>query len=71
MLGRLEAGELRIEVRDDGVGGAGTGGGSGLVGLQDRVEALGGRLLIDSPPGAGTLIGARLPVSGDQVESRR
>ena len=71
VLGRLEAGELRIEVRDDGVGGAGTGGGSGLVGVQDRVEALGGRLLIDSPPGAGTLIGARLPVSGDQVESRR
>jgi signal transduction histidine kinase len=50
-----------IEIADDGVGGADTGRGSGLRGLCDRVEAVGGRLEISSPPGAGTRIVARLP----------
>ena len=45
---------LRVWVRDDGRGGADPHGGSGLVGLNDRVEALGGRLWLHSPPGAGT-----------------
>jgi signal transduction histidine kinase len=52
----------RIEVADDGVGGATDGGGSGLRGLADRVEALDGRLQVVSPPGAGTVVIAELPV---------
>jgi PAS domain S-box-containing protein len=55
---------LTVEVRDDGVGGAGTGGtGSGLTGLLDRIEALDGRLVIDSPPGAGTTLRAEIPLA--------
>ena len=53
-----------IEIADDGVGGAGFGGGSGLRGLADRVEALGGRLDVRSPPGEGTRLRAEIPVSG-------
>jgi signal transduction histidine kinase len=49
-------------VRDDGRGGADLGGGSGLVGLKDRVEALGGRLSVQSAPGAGTAVQAELPL---------
>ena len=49
-------GVLRIEVRDDGRGGATFAHGSGLVGLRDRVEALGGQLSLRSPPGAGTTV---------------
>ena len=56
-----ENGCLRIVVTDDGVGGAGLRTGSGLAGLADRVDALGGRLEIDSPPGAGTRVSAELP----------
>jgi signal transduction histidine kinase len=52
---------LVVEVADDGVGGAKLNGGSGLRGLADRVEALGGRLTIDSPPSAGTRIVAEIP----------
>ena len=48
-------------VTDDGVGGAGLRPGSGLAGLADRVDALGGRLDIDSAPGAGTRVTAELP----------
>jgi PAS domain S-box-containing protein len=55
-------GTARIEVRDDGVGGAAAEGGSGLRGLADRVEALGGRLELDSPVGAGTTLRAEIPV---------
>jgi signal transduction histidine kinase len=53
---------LRVRVRDDGRGGADLAGGSGLVGLGDRVEALGGRLWVDSAPGAGTTVRAELPL---------
>ena len=52
---------LEIEVRDDGIGGARIDAGGGLRGVADRVEALGGRCLIDSPPGAGTRLWAELP----------
>jgi PAS domain S-box-containing protein len=52
-----------IEVADDGIGGAGARRGSGLRGLADRVEALGGRLVLDSPEGAGTTVRAEMPVS--------
>jgi signal transduction histidine kinase len=53
---------LVLIVCDDGVGGADPGGGSGLVGLRDRVEALGGSISVDSPRGSGTRITAELPI---------
>ena len=52
---------LVLEVADDGIGGAAAGGGSGLRGLADRVEALGGRLTVSSPPGRGTTLRAEIP----------
>jgi signal transduction histidine kinase len=52
---------LHLEVRDDGVGGADPAG-SGLVGLADRLAALGGRLRVASPPNGGTLVAATLPL---------
>ena len=52
---------LRVEVRDDGTGGARPGSGSGLRGLADRTDALGGTLTIHSPPGGGTTLLADLP----------
>jgi signal transduction histidine kinase len=55
-------GHAQVEVVDDGVGGADESGGSGLRGLADRVEALGGRLVVTSPVGQGTTVRARLPV---------
>jgi signal transduction histidine kinase len=55
-------GILHIEVRDDGIGGADPHG-HGLVGMHDRVTALGGRLTIDTPSGGGTLVAADLPIS--------
>ena len=54
---------LRVMVRDDGAGGAGFTGGTGLVGLKDRVEALGGRILLNSPRGAGTSLRVELPLA--------
>jgi signal transduction histidine kinase len=54
---------LRVSVRDDGRGGADPDGGSGLVGLNDRVEAMGGTLSLRSPLGAGTSLQADLPLS--------
>ena len=57
-------GTLVLEVSDDGRGGATAGGGSGLIGLNDRVEALRGRLTVTSPPGAGTTLRAEFPLSG-------
>jgi signal transduction histidine kinase len=54
---------LRVAVRDDGRGGADLGIGSGLAGLNDRVAALGGRLWLDSPPGAGTILRSEIPLS--------
>jgi uncharacterized protein YhfF len=52
------------EVSDDGVGGASAAEGSGLAGLAERLEALGGTLTVDSPPGAGTRLHATIPVAG-------
>ena len=57
--------KLLLSVRDDGVGGADAARGSGIVGLHDRVEALGGSLRVDSRPGEGTQIVARLPLDLD------
>jgi signal transduction histidine kinase len=56
-------GALRVWVRDHGRGGADPSGESGLVGLKDRVDALGGHLWLHSPPGAGTTLQAELPLS--------
>lgn len=53
---------LRLSVTDDGTGGASADGGSGLVGLRDRVEALSGQLTVTSRPGDGTSISATIPV---------
>ena len=53
---------LRLSIRDDGVGGADPARGSGLIGLRDRAEALGGSLEVSSPPGAGTLMVVQLPL---------
>jgi PAS domain S-box-containing protein len=60
---------LLLSIRDDGVGGAHFGQGSGLVGLRDRVEALGGTIGIESPPGAGTLLVVALPLEVEQTGS--
>jgi len=54
---------LRVAVRDDGRGGADPTAGSGLVGLTDRAEALGGRLWVNSPLGAGTTVQVMLPLT--------
>jgi signal transduction histidine kinase len=52
---------LTVEVTDDGIGGAAAASGSGLRGLTDRVEALGGRFTVSSPPGRGTTLRAEIP----------
>ena len=54
---------LHLHVRDDGDGGADPARGSGLTGLKDRVEALGGTITIHSPSGDGTSLHAELPVA--------
>jgi signal transduction histidine kinase len=56
------AGELHVEVADDGVGGADTTAGTGLSGLADRVEVLKGCFDVESPPGAGTRVHASIPL---------
>jgi signal transduction histidine kinase len=67
-VARVEAevsdGDLRVSVQDDGVGGADPALGSGLVGLTDRVEALGGKLTLHSPRAGGTTLRIDLPLSG-------
>jgi len=50
-----------VEVTDDGIGGAAPGRGSGLRGLADRIEALGGEITVSSPPGRGTTLRAEIP----------
>jgi signal transduction histidine kinase len=56
---------LHLAIRDDGVGGADPARGSGLTGLRDRVEALGGAIAVSSRPGQGTLIVVDLPLQPD------
>jgi signal transduction histidine kinase len=58
----IEDGTLAVHVRDDGVGGAQPGG-SGFVGLADRLAALDGRLRVESAPGGGTLVSAAIPLT--------
>ena len=59
----LAGGTLVVSIADDGVGGADPGLGSGLRGLVDRVQAVGGRLDVSSPPGRGTRLRAELPTN--------
>src|SRR5580700_5915252 len=63
-------GRLMLSIRDNGIGGADRSRGSGLVGLTDRVEALGGSISVESPPGAGTRITAELPLEPEVGEER-
>ena len=60
--GRSRGFKLHATIADDGVGGADASAGSGLTGLTDRVEALGGRLALDTPSGGGTRISIELPL---------
>jgi signal transduction histidine kinase len=62
-----ENGCARVEVADDGVGGADPAQGSGLRGLADRVEALAGTLAVESTPGAGTRISAEIPIEDEHA----
>jgi signal transduction histidine kinase len=62
----LRDGRLRLAVHDDGLGGADAGKGSGLVGLTDRAEALGGGLTVASPPGGGTSVVLELPATTEE-----
>ena len=58
----VDGGVLTLEIADDGVGGASAGAGTGLRGLSDRVEALGGRLSVTSPAGRGTVVRGEIPL---------
>ena len=58
---------LKLAIRDDGVGGADPSQGTGLAGLTDRIEALGGRLEIVSPPRSGTSLSIEIPVQGQST----
>jgi signal transduction histidine kinase len=60
-------GALVVSIRDDGIGGADPSRGSGIIGLKDRVEALGGTISILSPPGHGTLLHVKLPADPKTV----
>jgi signal transduction histidine kinase len=62
-----ENGLALVTVSDDGVGGADATEGSGLSGLADRVEALGGTLSVDSPAGGGTCVTAVFPLQADRA----
>ncbi len=62
-------GNLRLSISDDGVGGVDPARGSGLIGLTDRVEALGGTLTVQSRPGRGTRVIAEVPVNADRPTS--
>jgi PAS domain S-box-containing protein len=59
--GLIDEGMFKIEVRDDGIGGADPSG-RGLVGINDRVTALGGQFSVESPPGGGTVLSVTLPI---------
>jgi signal transduction histidine kinase len=68
---RQADGVVRVEIADDGVGGADPTRGSGLSGLEDRVAALDGTITVDSPPGAGTRVLAEIPCAPQAAEPDR
>jgi signal transduction histidine kinase len=59
-----------LAIRDDGIGGADLGQGSGLLGLSDRIEALGGTLEVTSPAGRGTTLLIEVPLEGQSSAVR-
>jgi signal transduction histidine kinase len=59
-----------VEIRDDGIGGADPGHGSGLVGLSDRAQAMGGTLTVTSPAGKGTALLVEIPLAGQNSQER-
>jgi PAS domain S-box-containing protein len=61
---------IRATIKDNGIGGAEASAGSGLVGLIDRVDALGGRFALDSPPGCGTTISVEMPLTAEPIDAR-
>jgi signal transduction histidine kinase len=63
VTGDARDGVLHVCVQDDGKGGASPARGSGLVGITDRIEALGGTLVLRSLPGAGTSVELALPIT--------
>jgi signal transduction histidine kinase len=65
----VEGDELVLVVRDNGLGGASLDAGSGILGIADRVDAVGGSLELESPPGAGTTITVRMPLGGALVDA--
>jgi signal transduction histidine kinase len=67
----VEGERLHIAIRDDGVGGADPAGGSGLIGLKDRVEALGGTIVTASPPGSGTRLDVEIPLLTSPLDGGR
>ena len=66
----IEDDVLLLSIRDDGVGGADPRRGSGLTGLRDRIEALGGRIQIESQTGSGTVIEVEIPIAGPADRNR-
>ena len=66
----IEDDMLLLSVRDDGSGGADATRGSGLTGLRDRIEALGGRIQIESQTGSGTVIEVEIPIAGAADQDR-
>jgi signal transduction histidine kinase len=58
----VQEAHLRLSIRDDGIGGANAAKGSGLIGLKDRVQALGGHIQVSSPPGIGTSLQLTIPL---------
>jgi signal transduction histidine kinase len=60
-------GDVQLSITDDGVGGADPAGGSGLIGLKDRVGAAGGTMAVESLPGKGTHLAVALPVAGVSI----
>ena len=61
MTAKAADGHLELMIQDDGAGGADPTNGSGLIGLVDRVEAVGGHLSVNSPAGVGTSLAATIP----------
>lgn len=70
LTAQRRTGRIVVKVSDNGAGGADLARGSGLQGLVDRVEALGGHLSVESAPGAGTVLRAEIPIDHDVVASR-